>query len=460
MNANIPTKKLLYLKISDEYRGIIITVAQYKEDNNGLCALDLLLLAVFGVLGIILYLAAGHAWWHDHAAVDPVVYWTRALQFFNSGMTWQGLGPNEYPPGALWFFALLASLSGTQSLEFFLSHLKVFNILLLGGHVLLARLCVSSRAAWLMLLLGVMVGPILLHRFELLVSLLVLVSWQYWGRGNFGWGAFWMGVATATKIYPLLLAPLLGMAAIREKGWKGAFKVVFFWMVGVAVPVGGLYLCGSTIGEMAKAFRFHLDKPFGVEGLLGSGVPILQWALGIPLRMAPRNGVHGFDVDLPAWAVLGLEWLWLPAVLLVMLAILLLPKSERCACAPALFVMFGWYFLLGKLTTPQYAWWALPFLALTPKDWVPARTWRSVMFLVVAALAASQVVYPVFYGELLKEFAGNHLSGRMFWINTIKNLLWLLALSVMTWHLGKRIVIFAQVKNGQAESSDEKPPAL
>lgn len=386
-----------------------------------------------------LYWLASHPWWYNHAVVDPVVYWSRALHYFNAGLTWHNLGLNEYPPGALWFFALVMLLSGTGPLDCFLGYLMTFNILLFGGHILIARIFVSDRAAWLMLLLGVMVGPILLHRFELLVSLLVLCSWLTWRRGCFGWGAFFLGVATATKVYPILLTPLLGVAALRERGWLGGVQAVAAWVLGMAVPTGLLYLCGSKLENMLRSFQFHLDKPFGLEGLLGSGIPILQWLLGIPLRMAPRNGVHGFDVDLPAWVGFGLEWVWLPVILLILLSILRLPQREFCANAPALFIMLGWYVLLGKLTTPQYAWWVLPFLALTPREWVPHRTWRSILFLVAAALLASQVVYPVFYGEFLQEFTGNPLRGNVFWINAIKNFLWMVVLIVMTWHLVKRV---------------------
>jgi hypothetical protein len=400
---------------------------------------DLLLLAAFGVSAFALYWGAWHPWWYNHAVVDPIVYWNRAGHYFNAGWSWHDLGLNEYPPGALWFFALVMLISGTEPLEYFLGHLMVFNILLLGVHIFLARIFVSERAAWVMLFLGVLVGPILLHRFELLVSLLVLCAWLRWRAGNFGWGAFFLGLATATKVYPLLLAPLLGVAALRKKGFLGGAQVLAAWVAGVTLPAGLLYLGGSNLGDMVSSFRFHLDKPFGVEGLLGSGIPIMQWLAGIPLRMAPRNGVHGFDVDLPAGSAFAMEWLWLPVILAMLWGILRLPRSEYCASAPALFVLFGWYVLLGKLTTPQYAWWALPFLALTPREWMPQATWRGILFLVTAALLGSQVVYPVFYSEFLQEFAGNPLEGRIFWINAIKNLLWLVVLSVMTWQFVRHI---------------------
>jgi hypothetical protein len=382
----------------------------------------------------LLWTQANHPLWQPHIVVDPVVYWQRALSFHESGGTWAPMGMNEYQPGALWFFAgVMAASGGAGEFDGFLRALMVANLLLLAAHVALARIFVSVRAAWLMLLFALLVGPILLCRFELVVSLLVLLAWIFWRRGLFMPACFLLGTATATKVYPVLFVPLLLVAAWREGRVKQSCAAVFAWLCGGFFIAGALGLFGCDWDDIAAAMRFHFDKPFGVEGLLGSGIPLLQGLLGIPLRMAPRNGIHGFESDLGSAATFVLEWCWLLAFLAVVWAIIArCPRSERCAAPGALFVLFGWYVLLGKLTAPQYAWWALPFLALAPAAWMTRGEWRTLLVTLIAALVAAQFVYPLNYSEFLECFNGSYLSNRIYWLNVLKNILWLCVLVITT----------------------------
>ena len=382
----------------------------------------------------LLWTQANHPLWHLHIVVDPVVYWQRALAFHESGGTWAPMGMNEYQPGALWFFAgVMAASGGAGEFDGFLRALMVANLLLLAAHVALARIFVSVRAAWLMLLFALLVGPILLCRFELLVSFLVLAAWVFWQRGIFVPSAVILGMAAATKVYPVLLLPLLTVASWLEGKWSRAGAVVFAWLGGGVLVAGSLAIFGSGWSDIVAAIHFHFDKPFGVEGLLGSGIPVLQSVLGIPLRMAPRNGIHGFESDLGALPTLLLEWSWLGAFAAVAwLIVSSCPRAERCAAPGAIFVLFGWYVLLGKLTAPQYAWWALPFLALAPASFLSRGEWKSLLVLLTFALVAAQVVYPLNYSEFLGCFSGNYLGNRIFLLNAAKNVFWLAAMIVAT----------------------------
>ncbi len=393
------------------------------------------------VSGWLLWFQATHDLWYLHIGVDPVVYWNRALSFHEHGGTWSGMGMNEYQPGALWFFAAVMWAAGPRStFEEFFPMLMMSNVILLAVHVVFARVFASARAAWLMLLAAVLIGPILLCRFELLVSLLVLGSWLCWRRGLFLPAGLLLGVATATKIYPVLLVPLLLVSAWRLGRWQRAATALVGWMAGGLLVTGALVLFGSSWTDILSALRFHFDKPFGVEGLLGSGIPLVQGLIGIPLRLAPRNGIHGFESDLGSLPTFLLEWCWLAAFAAVVWAIVRLPKDQQCAAPGAVFVLFGWYVLLGKLTAPQYAWWALPFLALTPTSWMTRSEWRWVLALLTASLVLAQIVYPLNYSEFLECFRGDYLANRIFRLNLLKNLLWLLALIVASralWRAGR-----------------------
>jgi len=388
---------------------------------------------LFLLLGCLaLWFAAWHPWWHGHIVVDPFVYWTRSTSFFAHGLSWGHLGYNEYQPGALWFFAAVGLLSGLNvGFEHFLSTLMLVNLVIFALHVLLARLAVSRAAAVVMIILGVLVGPILLCRFELLVSLMVIGSWLLWSRGHVGGSAVLLGVATATKLYPLLLLPLLLWAAWSH-GDKllGAVKVVLYWAIGGFFVVGWLGLFGCYWVDILDSVKFHLDKPFGVDGLLGSLVPVTQYLLDIPLQMAPRNGIHGFEQGMGVLIGLALSWLWVPVVLFITLTIT--TSTSQQSSPLGVFLLLAWYVLLGKLTAPQYAWWALPFFALSFRGGILDLRLRAPLVAVCCALLISQLIYPVYYSEFLACFSGNYGGNKFFWVNTVKNLLWLAALVVAT----------------------------
>jgi hypothetical protein len=55
-----------------------------------------------------------------------------------------------------------------------------------------------------------------------------------------------------------------------------------------------------------------------------------------------------------------------------------------------------------------------------------------VILLVAASLVLGQIVYPLNYSEFLAGFNGEYFRNRMFWLNLVKNLLWLAAMVVAT----------------------------
>jgi hypothetical protein len=371
--------------------------------------------------------------WHSHIVVDPVVYWQRADSFFTHDGSWSGLKMNEYQPGALWFFAAVGSATGAPG-EFgpFLERLFIANLLLLAGHVVLARFCGPAISPWLMLFFALLTGPLLLCRFELLVSLLVLGAWALWARGHLSPASFLLGLATATKVYPVLLVPFVVCSAWQRGGWRTAAREFALWIAGGFLVVGTLGMWGSPWRAVRAALQYHFDKPFGIEGLLGSGIPLAQWLLGIPLRMAPRNGIYGFESDLGALVTFLLPWSWMVAAAAVFFLVWRRKRADFWSDPGALFVLFGWYVVLGKLMAPQYTWWAVPFLALTEPHWLGPRRRVAVILLVAASLVLGQIVYPLNYSEFLAGFNGEYFRNRMFWLNLVKNLLWLAAMVVAT----------------------------
>jgi len=381
-------------------------------------------------LVLLLWSRASDPRWLGHLQIDPVVFQTRAVSFLEHS-SWAQAGTNEYQPGALWFFVATAcGLDDPRKFDDFRFALLTANALLLCLHILLAAVFGEKHTPWVMMILAAATGPILLYRFELLVSLLVLTGWLFWRRGHFNTCGFFMGLAMATKIYPILLAPLLLFGAWIFGKLRKGISSMFAWALGLFGMTFSLLIFGAQSQELMSAIRFHINKPFGIDGTLGSLVPILQNLLDIPLRMAPRNGIHGFDSDLGGLATTAITWMWFPIALGVIALILRKQRIEGYPNAGDLFVLLGVFVGFGKLMAPQYTWWALSLLPFAPALWLTRKQWIAVLVLLIASLLLGQIVYPLNYSEFIKSFAGNPMGNPLFWINSVKNLMWLAAVGI------------------------------
>ena len=389
-------------------------------------------LLIFSTVAVVwhLWVTANDPRWLGHLWIDPVVYHARALAFLDD-YSWAGTGINEYQPGALWFFVLVAStLADPGPFDGFLRALFVANCLLLGLHVLLAAVFGGKNSPWILLALTAATGPILLFRFELLVSLLVLSGWLLWRGRHLNSAGFLLGVAMATKIYPVLLVPLLVYDAWRSGGWKKTASICVACGVGLGAVAVSIPALGAHGGDLTSAVRFHLDKPYGIDGFPGSLIPLLQQLLDIPLRMAPRNGIHGFESDLGRMFNLFINWTWLPIVILILVLLARSWNQRGFPEAGVLFVMFGIYVGFGKLMAPQYTWWALSLLPFAAVERFGKKTLWAIVFLLLACQGLGQIVYPLNYSEFIESFSDTPTAGRLFWINAAKNLLWLGAVGV------------------------------
>jgi hypothetical protein len=113
-------------------------------------------------------------------------------------------------------------------------------------------------------------------------------------------------------------------------------------------------------------------------------------------------------------------------------------RSQNKALFPnagGLFVLFGVYVGLGKLMAPQYTWWAISLLPFMPEGWLSKKEWGAVLALLVSSLLIGQFVYPLNYSEFIESFSSNPLENRLFWINAVKNLLWLAAVGLVARRL-------------------------
>ena len=200
-----------------------------------------------------------------------------------------------------------------------------------------------------------------------------------------------LGLGAATKLFPALLVPMalvwLVARGERRAAWQGA--AVF------AVVVALIALPFAPHG-LARVVTFHLDRPVQIEStpatvLLGRRRQHRDRRAGAPGRVqvpGPRGrpGRRAGDDRLAALAGRdrgrGLRG---PA-----------PRPTRAGSCSARFATLVAFVALGKVLSPQFVIWLVPFAALAWawREWTAAAA-------VTAAIVLTQLEFPARYWDLV-----------------------------------------------------------
>ena len=352
------------------------------------------LIGLFLLVSGVLAVQARQPLWILHLQGDIGEYWIRSEKYLAG--TLEG---TEYPPCAVLFFLLVRMLSlachvGFADVLFFANHA------LLGLHLAFLNQVGGRLSALLFAALMLAAGPIVLFRYELLVSFLGLLAWHAWQRGRPAGAGALLGAAILSKLYPLVLLPLfLRPRRAEDERRRHAVRLA----AGLAAGLGGVLLVfalgGGPLTMWSGLLSFHGSKPVALEStpaVIAMGVDVLRGAW--PSHAVNEYGIHG--LRFAGW-VGRLVQLALVASLVGLLALYYRRRAELVPVATALLyaVVFG-----STLYQPQYQLWPLTFLALWPS--VGASTQRVVSLgaLAVLALASEQIVYPTHYSEFLAAF--------------------------------------------------------
>lgn len=394
----------------------------------------LLLTGLCAALLIILFCAHEPAW-RDHLQADVSTFFARANHFLTHE-SWAGVGYNEYQPGALWFFVSIGLLtSAPGNFEAFLTATELVNLLLIAAHFCLILKHGNTQGAWLFLGLAVAAGPILLFRFELLVSLLTLLLWFAFQQKRYSQSGLLLGLATSIKLYPIVLLPLLLGALLYERKWTQVARTTMFFLIGLLTPVVLMLMLGGSMPEIFQGMRVHALKPIGLESFWGNLITIVQGFLGIPLRITPGYGVHGLSTDLPFLTTSFLNNMWMLPTGIITIVCLWMGRTRGWADSGFAFLVLLTFVYFSKVVNPQYLWWPLVFLPLVPTSWFEKKMRGIVWSLAIMSLLLTQVVYPLRYTEFLDWFHGSVPTPRMFVVMVVRNVLLLALLILATYGL-------------------------
>ncbi|MFH1244635.1 MAG: hypothetical protein V1487_03675 [bacterium] len=347
---------------------------------------------------LVLWWQARQSIWNSHLQVDVWVSWQRIEYWLGHNHSFAGMLGNEILPMTL-LYVLLPMRMIPVNLVSYANYLPVamlINLIVVGLHLPL----IKRKTIFLISLLCF--GPILLFRFDGMVTLVMLLSLIAFVKQKYPQSGFWLGLATGMKVFPIILLPYLVMILLRQKQLKQLLRWLICFGEALLIPVIIYLFMGGNLEQVGAALSFHGQKLISIESIPGS--LITGWSLivnGVPPAMIPGNGI---------WAVAG------PAELFNRLWVLPVAVTYYWVWrSRSLVNTFKWIVPLGlmmiflifsKNLNPQYLWWFMIFLPMVKLN-------RSEWGVILAVALLNQLVFPIFYTTLTDNF---FLQNRDYWI--------------------------------------------
>jgi hypothetical protein len=358
---------------------------------------------------------------------DVRLYGAKAERMFQGELPYRDVAI-EYPPGSVPFTIVPGLVVGTGAgyrLAFVLEMLVV-DAVGLWAAVRLARLLDAGRRRIPLAYVGIMaaIGPLLVLRFDLLPAVCVLLAATLAAEGRAGPAAAALGYGAAAKLYPGVLLPLLILGLVPAGGWwRSLRRTVPAFLAGFAltvVPALALSVKG-TLG----AVLYHVERGVQIESLWATAIGLAHLAGWLPARTVP--GFGAYDLQSSVSGVAKVVSTAATAVALLGAAWLVWRRSRRSGglrpadWAGAFAVGVFAFVLPTRVLSPQYlVWLGAPMAGLADRT-----TGRRALWVLVAAVVISQVIFPFRYTQL------RHLEAFDICLLAARNLL-LLASGVLT----------------------------
>lgn len=362
------------------------------------------LAAGLGSIGFIIafelvnWLASQHVYGSLHDALDVGLYQFYGREVLAGRIPYQDFGL-EYPPFALPAFVLPALLSGGTADAG--AYRLAFQMAMLGCGVAtlilvvrtVARLTGQRRdiavAAGFLAVSPLLMGPVILARFDLWPALLTAVAMAAVLAERFRVGSAFIALAILAKVYPVVLVPVLAIYVWRRAGRREAIVCGVIVAAVVALVLGPFLVvaAGGTVAALGRA----IERPLQVESLGGALLFVLHGFAGTELQQVFSFGSDNLQgpvanalASLQTVALgLALLWIWVRFAGSAAEPVRLAIAAAAAICA---------YVALGKVLSDNYVTWLIPFALLAP-----GRPGRVGMVLLAAVLVLTAAIYPANY---------------------------------------------------------------
>jgi hypothetical protein len=351
---------------------------------------------------LLLCASLGDVWRGEAAISDLPVYQGYGDAVEDGALPYRDVRP-EYPPGALAAF-VLPSLAGSGELDY----ARAFAALMCAcgvAAIVLTALALRQLGASTTRTAGalavpaaapLLLGPLLLTRFDLLPAALTAgaVAALLGGRDRVGGGV--LGAAIAVKIYPVVLVPLLAAWTWRRRGRREALAALAV-CAAIVVAVYLPFLLLAPDGVASSLWR-QLGRPLQIESAGAAVLLALHHLAGMPLGWESSHGSQNLTGAVAVVAAV-LSAIAQAAVLVLLWLRFARGPADRERLVRYVAAVLVAFVALGKVLSPQFLVWLLPAVPLVA---APAGIVASA--LLVSACLATRGWFPGRYWELVKEF--------------------------------------------------------
>lgn len=346
-----------------------------------------------------------HGFYTRDQVVDTPVYHKYGDWIADGQVPYRDFRP-EYPPAALPVFALPSLVEGVSAgldryrrvFEAIMAVCGMASLALMASALASLGAGLSRRVAALSLaaLAPLALGSVILSRFDLWPAALTIGALAAFLAGRSRLGAGVLGLATAAKIYPAVLVPVLGVWLWRTQGRRRALASAgIFAAVLAACFVPFLILAPDGVGA---SLARQLSRPLQIESLGAALLLALDGPLGFELEMESSHGSQNI-AGTPGVVVGVIQSVVQAAVLLgVWLGFARGSMDrERLVRFSAASVLA--FVALGKVLSPQFLIWLLPLVPL-----VRGRRGLTASALLAVALVLTQLWFPFRYWDYALRF--------------------------------------------------------
>lgn len=268
--------------------------------------------------------------WSGNGHADTGLYHLYGSRIVHGELPYRSGFSMEFPPGAIPALAVPA-LPGSHYVVWF--HLFQFGCAL----AILGALAYLELPLWAAALAPAALGPITLNAFDLWPAALAAWAVALTLRGRATWGMALLGAATAAKIYPVLLAPVLLTLAWSRRATIAGVVV----LAAILLPFATL-----APGGLAYSLREQATRGLQVESLGGS----FLGAFGGHVEVS--HAPFSFDIGGRGATVVGVL-----TTLVMLVAVAYAWRRRSIAATVVGFVAFA------KVLSPQYLLFLVPFVA-------------------------------------------------------------------------------------------------
>ena len=359
---------------------------------------------------ILLFLFNSCIYHNSSLTGDISLFFTYSSKIIHGSLPYHDFAV-EYPPLAIVFFTLprLVAFSLNAYHFAFAAEILIFNLLALFLLERLSRHLGFNSTATLIIytVLILAIGPIIIYRFDLIPAVMVLASLDAFSRRKYDFSWVILAAGVMTKIYPIVIAPILLIHQFSGHRYKETFRAVALFTFSIEILAAlGFFISPAGFWN---SFSVQMHRGLQLESTYSSFL-LLAKNLGHIKVFIETTGPLPVSIDVIS-PVAGVLAKIAPLVMILTLALIywfyyrrrrsktgLLSSTDQTDTANIInysFLVIIIFILTSNVFSPQYLIWFFPLAPLI------TRRWRNILWLVLILIGIlTYYEFPLHYNML------------------------------------------------------------